>query len=191
MADPFATVDQAASFGYVLPPDTADGLLARATQSIVDAAGFGILSESATVRLAAEHGVISLSAVPLVTAVSAVAQLHGDGTSDPVTGWRFRCGDRVVLDRDVPGGHCGEFAVTLTHGLPSVPESLVMLAASVAYRLAAMPAVLAAGITSQSVGSVSWSAPGAASVPDAGLTAAECARLARIVPVRTAWAVRL
>lgn len=190
MTPSFATADQAAAYGYALPADQAAALLARASQAIVDAAGFSILTESATVRRGAHYGVISLESIPLVTSVTSLSLVNGDGTLDGVTGYRLD-GDgdeaRIVLDRDVPGRRCGLFEAVLTHGLSPVPDSLVMLTASVAYRMAATPVAMLAGITSQSVGQVSWSAAG--KVSGDGLTESECSRLARIVPLRRAWAV--
>jgi hypothetical protein len=193
VTSPFATSSDASGYGYTLPVATADGLLARATQMLIDAAGFGILSAAATVRLRADCGRIMLEDVPLVTAVSAVVLEHDDGTTETVTGWhtaRFTVGGQVTavwLDHTVPERHCGIFAVTLTQGLASVPDSLKLLTSAVAYRLAAMPAGMSAGITSQSVGSVSWSA--SKPPPDDDLTAGELSKLAKIVPVRTVWPV--
>lgn len=189
MPDPFATADQAAGYAMPLPAATAGGLLARATQAITDAAGFGILSSSATVRLPAACGRISLGAISLVTAVTAVALVHADGTTEAVAGWTWTRSATatapVCLGPSVPGRHCGLFAVTLTHGLAAIPDSLVMLTCAVAYRLAGVPAAAASGIASQSVGSVSWSVgqlPGGLALAD--LTERERTALARIVPVQ-------
>lgn len=193
MPDPsaFATADQAAAYGYVLPSGQESALLVRASQAITDAAGFGILAQPATVRRRARHGVISLENIPLVTSVSSVSLVNGDGSLDGVTGFRLdgEDKDRVYLDSDVPGRRCGLFEVAFTYGLASVPDSLVLLTASVAYRMAATPVAMLAGVTSQSVGQVSWSATGKA--PGDGLTDSECSRLARIVPVRRVWTVRI
>jgi hypothetical protein len=185
----FATADQAAGYAMPLPSATADGLLARATQAITDAAGFGILSASGTVRLPAECGRVSLRDVQLVTAVTAVALVHADGTTEAVTDWTWtRSAVKtapVCLGLSVPSRHCGLFAVTLTHGLASVPDSLVMLTSAVAYRLAGVPAAAAAGIASKSVGGVSWSMgslPGGLAL--ANLTDRERCQLAKIVPVQ-------
>lgn len=188
MPDSFATADQAASYGYELPASQASALLARASQAVRDAAGFGILAETVTVRRDADRGCISLEGIPLVTSVTSVSLVNDDGTLDGVQGYRLH-GDRIELERDVPDRWRGTFEITLVHGLASVPDSLVMLTASVAYRMAATPVAMLAGITSQSVGSVSWSASG--SPAGDGLTESECSRLARIVPLRRAWAVKL
>lgn len=191
MTDPFATSADAAAYGFALPAAPADGLLKRATQMLVDAAGFGILSGTATVRLRADRGRVCLRDVPLVTAVSAVDLVHDDGTTESVTDWTAQAAGGIVrevrLHHSVPERHCGLFAVTLTQGLSSVPDSLKMLTSAVAYRLAAMPAGMAAGITQQSVGSVSWSA--SRPPPQDGLTDGELRRLGGIVPVRTVWSV--
>jgi hypothetical protein len=186
----FATADQAAGYSLPLPAATADGLLARATQAITDAAGFGILSAPGTVRLHAKCGEISLEGIVLVTAVTAVELVHADGTTEAVTDWTWtRAADKpepVCLGPSVPSRHCGLFAVTLTHGLASVPDSLVMLTSAVAYRLAGVPAAAAAGVASNSVGGVSWSMgsmPGGLALAD--LTDRERCQLAKIVPVQT------
>jgi hypothetical protein len=194
VTDPFATSDDAAGYGFPLPDATSDGLLARATQAIVDAAGFGILAAPSTVRLRADNGVISLRDVPLVTAVSAVALVERDGATETVTGWNWPgtvagAALDVWLDRTVPARHCGVFAVSLTQGLASAPDSLLMLTCAVAYRFAGMPAAMTAGITSQSVGSVSWTASSAP--PSDDLTAGELAKLRKIVPVKSVWGVPL
>jgi hypothetical protein len=193
VTDPFATADDATAYAYALPGASADGLLARATQAIIDAAGFGILSASATVRLSARHGVIKLAGVSLVTAVMALELVNEDGTTETVTGWHWPGvvdGETagIWLDSTVPGRHCGVFAVTLTQGLAAVPDALKLLTSRVAYRFAGMPAAMAAGITSRSVGSVSWSAAGR--VPQDGeLTVAELSQLGKIVPVQRVWQV--
>lgn len=187
MPDPFATADDAAGFAYALPDASATGLLARATQALIDAAGFGIVSADATVQLRAECGAIRLGDVPLVTAVSAVELVHEDGTTESVTDWHWHRPDRVFLEHSVPERHCGLFAVSLTQGLASVPDSLKLLTSQVAFRMAAMVPAMDAGITSRSVGGVSWTA--AKPLPSAGLTDGECSRLAAIVPVRRVWVV--
>ena len=190
----FATPEDAAGYGYALPDASADGLLARATQVLVDAAGFAIVATDATVQLRADCGSVSLADVPLVTDVSAVELVHEDGTTEAVTDYRAATGDSglvraVWLGHHVPERHCGLFAVSLTQGLASIPASLVMLTCQVAFRFAAMPAAMDAGITSRSVGGVSWSA--SAPPPSGDLTAGELRKLGRIVPVRTVWPVKM
>lgn len=188
----FATSADAAGFALPLPSATADGLLARATQALVDAAGFGILTGSATVRLRADNSVIRLKDIPLVTDVSALELVHEDDTTEAVTAYHWPgtvagMATDIWLERAAPGRHCGIFAVTLTQGLPSVPNSLKMLTSAVAYRFAAMPAAMAAGITSRSVGGVSWSA--SAPPPQSDLTAGELCKLGKIIPIRRVFVV--
>lgn len=189
----FATSADAAGYGYALPGATADGLLARAAQALVDAAGFSIVSASATVRLRADCGHVSLRDVPLVTAVTALELVNEDGTTASVTDYTAPAVAgtvaRVCLGTTVPERHCGLFAVTLAQGLASVPDSLKLLTSAVAYRFAAMPAAMSAGITSRSVGGVSWSA--SKPPPDSDLTDGELCKLGKIVPVRRVWPVRM
>jgi hypothetical protein len=192
VSDPFATSDDAAGYGYQLPDASAAGLLARATQDLIDAAGFGILSAVATVRLRADNSVISLKDVPLVTAVTALALVHEDDTTESVTAWHWPgsvagMAMDIWLEHTCPGRHCGIFAVTLTQGLASVPASLKKLTSAIAYRYAAMPAAMAAGIVSRSVGGVSWSASSPPPIGD--LTAGELKKLRGIVPVRHVYVV--
>lgn len=195
MPDSFATSGDASGYGYPLPDASADGLLARATQALVDAAGFGILASTATVRLRAGSGSLDFADVPLVTAVTGLELVHEDDTTEAVTDYYplyATVGSTVVkvlLGHSVPGRHCGRFAATLTQGLTSAPASLIMLTSAVAYRFAAMPAAMAAGITSRSVGGVSWST--AKPPPTADLTAGELCKLGQIVPVRTVWPVKM
>lgn len=191
MPDPFATSADAAGYALPLPDASADGLLARATQALVDAAGFGIVSATATVRLRADCGRVCLRDVPLVTAVTALELVHEDGTTESVTDWSAEAVGGTVrevrLRHSVPERHCGLFAVTLAQGLSSIPDSLKLLTSQVAYRFAAMPAAMDAGITSRSVGGVSWTA--ARPLPSAALTDGELSRLGKIVPVRRVLAV--
>jgi hypothetical protein len=190
----FATAEDAAGFALPLPDATADGLLARATQALVDAAGFGILTAAATVKLRADNSVISLKDVPLVTDVTALALVHEDDTTEAVTAWHWPgtvagTAMHIWLEHSAPGRHCGIFAVSLVQGLPSVPNSLKMLTSAVAFRMAAMPSAMAAGITQRSVGSVSWSA--SKSPPTGDLTDGECSKLGKIVPIQRVVAVPL
>lgn len=194
MPDSFATSDDAAGYAYPLPVATADGLLARATQALIDAAGFGILTAAATVRLRADNSVISLKDVPLVTDVTALALVHEDDTTEAVTAYHWPgtvagMATDIWLEHSAPGRHCGIFAVSLVQGLPSVPNSLKMLTSAVAFRFAAMPAAMAAGIVSRSVGGVSWSA--SSPPPTGDLTAGELSKLGKIVPVKRVFAVPL
>lgn len=194
MPDSFATSDDAAGYAYPLPVATADGLLARATQALIDAAGFGILTAAATVKLRADNSVISLKDVPLVTDVTALALVHEDDTTEAVTAYHWPgtvagMATDIWLEHSAPGRHCGIFAVSLVQGLPSVPNSLKMLTSAVAFRFAAMPAAMAAGIVSRSVGGVSWSA--SSPPPTGDLTAGELSKLGKIVPVKRVFAVPL
>lgn len=187
--DSFATTDQAAAYGYVLPAATAAGLLARATQAIRDAAGYPVTQTTATLRVQADFGWLALPSLT-VTAVSSVALVNDDGTTTAETDWRWRGGNRIWLGSDGIRERdrlFGEFEVVFVHGFAVIPDALVMLTGAVAFRLAATPVAATAGIKSQTVGSVSWTAGD--DMPGAALTEAETRTLARIVPVQRAWQV--
>lgn len=189
--DSFATADQAAGYGYTLPDATADGLLARATQAIRNAAGIPVTQGTATLRVRAELGELKLPS-PVVTAVSSVALVNDDGTTTAETDYRplFDSGWLVkillghqIRERD---RFCGLFEVAFTHGFAQIPAALIMLTGAVANRLQFTPVAAQAGVRSESVGSVSRTY---GDVPGDDLTEYEIRQLAHIVPVRRAWAV--
>lgn len=185
--DSFADVDDAAAYGYTLPGATAAGLLARATQAIRDEAGIPVTPPTtSTLEVTARCGLLELP-TPLVTSVTSIS-LIGDDGSTPVTDWRFERSLRVIhLGRSLTWAqrNRGQFSVTYVHGLTTAPASLVMLTASVAARLSVTPAA-AEGLKSKTVGSVSWTAGDS---PSSSLSATECSKLARIVPLRRVWQV--
>jgi hypothetical protein len=188
--DSFATADQAAAYGYTLPDAAADALLARATQAIRDAAGIPVTQATSTLRVQACRGWLELPS-PVVTAVSSVALVNDDDTTTAETDWRWQTGSRIRLGHTIPerDRHHGLFEAGFTHGFAEIPDALVMLTGAVAYRLSVTPVAAAAGIRSQTVGSVSWTAGD--DVPGSALTQAEIRQLTRIVPVRHLFQVPL
>ena len=193
MPDSFATTDDAAAYGFTLPAATADGLLARATQAIRDAAGYPVTQVTgAALRLRAECGRLAVPSL-VVTAVSVVALVNDDGTTTALdsAAWDWDGGNRIRL---VPGKvaeadrRFGQFDVTFDHGFATIPEGLVMLTGAVAFRLAVTPVAATAGIRSQSVGSVSWTVGEVQ--PGAALTDDEVRLLAKVIPVQRAWQVK-
>jgi hypothetical protein len=130
---PLATQADAAGYGYSLPPDTADGLLARASTRLRRAAGQPITSSTSTVRLPVEDGTVLLPAPP-VTAVASVLGVDCTGATYTLACWSRQ--DTVIT---VPCGTT-EVEVEYTHGYPTVPDGIVELACAIASRLAATPA---------------------------------------------------
>lgn len=185
--DSFATSADATAYGFTLPA-SADGLLARATQALRDAAGSPITQTTSTLQLDAHGGRIELP-TPLITSLTSVAEVTDDGTT-PVTDFTWRSGWRhILLGRSLTWQqrNHGRFELVLVHGFAApLPAALVMLTAAVAYRLSATPPGAAAGLKSKTVGSVSWTA---GETPGAALTSAELCSLARIMPVQTVWQV--
>lgn len=185
--DSFADVDDAAAYGYTLPSGTATGLLARATQAIRDEAGIPVTQTTSTLEVIARCGLLELP-TPLVTSVTSISLLGDGDDSTPVTDWRFERSLRVIhLGRSLTWAqrNRGRFAVTYVHGFAVLPAGLVMLTASVAARLSVTPPA-AEGLKSKTVGSVSWTAGDS---PSSALSATECSKLARIVPLRRVWQV--
>lgn len=191
LPDSFATAADAAAYGFALPAGP-DGLLARATQAIRDEAGIPVTQAASTLRIRACRGMLELP-MPLITSVTSVALVNDDGTTAPLTqgpDWGWQPGEPVMLGTTLTWQerYCGLFSVACVHGFAVLPPALVMLACAVAYRMAATPAAAAAGLKSKTVGSVSWTA---GETPGAALTAAECDTLARIVPLRRVWQVKM
>lgn len=184
--DSFAAAADATAYGYTLPASP-DGLLARATQVLRDEAGIPITETSSQLVVPAWCGNLDVPN-PLITAVTAVALVNDDDTTTPVTDWTWRGGRRICLGPSVSwhDRHHGRFQVDFTHGFASIPPSLVRLTCAVAARLAVTPPAAMAGLSSRTVGSVSWTAR---ETPDAVLTENERRALALIVPVRHAWQV--
>jgi len=194
--DTFATAVDASAYGYALPASAAAGLLSRATQALRDEAGYPITTTTSTLQLQAGDSRLKLP-TPLISAVSALSLVNIDSTVTALTAgtdWQWRTGqviclldDGVLLAEDRYGGL---FQVTYTHGLAAAPPALIRLTCAVAARLAATPVTALTGITSETTGSVSWSAAGSRAPVD-GLTESECRQLTRAVPVRRAWQVPL
>lgn len=187
--DSFATSDDAAAYGFTLAGGAAAGLLARATQALRDAAGIPITQTTSTLEIDAHDSALHIP-TPLVSSVTSV-ELVGDDGNTTVTDFRWRPTrpHRIRLGHELTHWqrHHGLFAVTYVHGFTDpLPPALVMLTASVAYRLSVTPPGALAGLKSKTVGSVSWTA---GDMPAAKLSAAEECSLGRIVPVKTVWQV--
>jgi hypothetical protein len=186
--DSFATSDDAAAYGYTLPGATAAGLLARATQALRDEAGIPITQTTSTLEVRARHGELHLPTY-LITSITTVELAGPGGSTTVIADWARVRDRRILLGRSLTWQqrHEALYLVTYVHGFAVIPASLKMLTASVAKRLSVTPEA-AEALKSKTVGSVSWTAGDS---PSSSLSAAECAKLGRIVPVRRVWQVRI
>ncbi|MGR7002808.1 hypothetical protein ACU686_40500 [Yinghuangia aomiensis] len=183
MTDPLATPLDAERLGYDLPEGKAEQLLARASNRLRRAAGQPITSATSTVRLPVDRGEVVLPSPP-VTAVTAVAVVACDQTTNPITGWCWDGGDRIT-------GVCAAAAqVTFTHGYPVVPEELVDLTCSVAERLGNTTAGMTAGVRSESIDDYSVTYAAEAVETASGLLPGELAALSEFVPTGDVAVVR-
>lgn len=143
---PLATQADAATWGYTLPPATADGLLNRASVRIRRTAGQPITPSTVTLQLDAEDGAVTLPAPPVV-AVQQVQAVAADGTLTTVTGWVWD-GERIRL----PDPCTARVQVTYQRGWAVVPDGVVELTCQVAQRLADTPTTgMATGIRSEQI----------------------------------------
>jgi hypothetical protein len=129
---PLATQADADALGYTLPADRADGLLARASARIRRAAGQPITPSDVVWQAKPVCGEITLPAPPIV-AVNAVAEVADDGTTTPLTGWRWD-GNTLHICDEVEG-----VQVSYTRGWATIPDGVVELCCEVASRLAEVP----------------------------------------------------
>lgn len=145
---PLATQDDAESFGYVLPSDTAVAWLARASVRVRRAAGQSINSTQSTVRFAVDGGEILMPGPP-ITAVASVAAVNPDMTTTALVqgvDWMWDGGEGLTLLH-----RCRTADVVYTHGFIALPDELVELVCSVAVRLSNTPVGMEAGIRSVTI----------------------------------------
>ncbi|MDT0305068.1 head-tail connector protein [Streptomonospora wellingtoniae] len=124
--DPLATVADARELGLTVADDEepmVERYLRAASAAVRDAAGVPISQITSTVELEGRTGVWLRLPGPPITAVSQVL-LDGDEVTDyrlrttdlwRRRGWQTTCGEPSTVQ------------VTLTHGMPAVPEDIVML----------------------------------------------------------------
>ncbi|MEU7044938.1 hypothetical protein AB0A77_28320 [Streptomyces varsoviensis] len=129
---PLAAAADLTRFGYTLPADRADGLLARASARIRRAAGQSITPSQVVWEAVPEHGRVVLPAPPVLGIVTVEALADGAPTA-PVTDWQWD-GDRLTVPWTV-----GRVRVTYRRGYDPVPDGIVELACEVAARLAHVP----------------------------------------------------
>jgi hypothetical protein len=186
-APPLATADDAVTYGYTLPDDTADTWLARASVRVRRAAGWDINSTTSTFRTAAEYDEVALPSPP-VTDVASVSSIARDGTVAALTqgrDWYWDGAERVVLLV-----HAERVEVVYTHGFVTIPDSLVELVCSVAQRLSNTPVGMEAGIRSVAIDDYSRTFAAEARTDAASLLPGEQDALDGILAVPTVWLVR-
>ncbi|MYR62415.1 hypothetical protein GTY54_41520 [Streptomyces sp. SID625] len=136
MLPPLATPPDAAAYGYQLPPERAEALLARASARVRRAAGRGaITAQTSEVRLPVVRGTVTLLGAPVVS-VSGVRAVTEDGGTGEQIAWRWG-GDGLLA---VPHHLVDQVDVTYRHGFEVLPDGLVELVCQVAFRLSQQPA---------------------------------------------------
>lgn len=140
-----ATQADVANWGYTLPADRADALLARASVRLRRAARESISAATVTIETAVECGTVILPAPPVIS-VSDVQAVADDGTLSELTGWRWD-GEQLVMPPYPP---C-RVQVTYVRGRTVVPEGVVELTCQVAVRMSLTPAGMDIGIRERKV----------------------------------------
>ncbi|MFJ8154814.1 hypothetical protein [Streptomyces sp. NPDC094468] len=180
---PLATAADAVAYGYSLPAESADALLARASARIRRAAGQPITPSTVTVQLAVDGGVVDLPAPPVLE-VQSVSSVAEDGTLAPLTG-SWWDGERLRLltcfaDR---------VQVTYRRGWDPVPDGVVDLTCSVADRLSGTPRGMESGIRQQTIDDYSVTYASEAIQYSGDLLPGELTALQRELGGRCVWVV--
>ncbi|MFC4034544.1 hypothetical protein ACFO3J_24150 [Streptomyces polygonati] len=144
--DPLATLADAERFGYTLPPGEADSLLDRASVRVRRAAGQPITPSVVSIEISPDSRRVQLPAPPVIE-VQSVAEVAEDGSTTPLTGWRW---DGTVLRLPHHHGHRWDLLVTYRRGWDPVPDGAIELVCQVAHRLGNTPLGMDVGIRSQS-----------------------------------------
>lgn len=146
MSTPLATQDDATRFGYALPPDDADALLDKASVRVRRSAGQPITPSTVTIEISPDGLRVQLPAPPVIEVLS-VALVAEDGSTTPLTGWRW---DGTYLRLPHHHGHCWDLQVVYRRGWDPVPDGVTELVCQVAHRLGNTPLGMDVGIRSQS-----------------------------------------
>lgn len=144
---PLATQADAAIWGYTLPADLADALLARASVRLRRAAHESISAATVTVQADVDCGTALLPAPPVIS-VSDVQQVNVDGTLSALTGWWWN-GEELVMPP--PPVSVGRVQATYLRGRTVVPDGVVELTCQVAVRMSMTPAGMDIGIRERRV----------------------------------------
>jgi hypothetical protein len=143
---PLATIEQATGYGYSLPADTAEQLLARASVRVRRAAEQPITPSVVTIEVCPDSLTVQLPAPPVIE-VQSVVTVADDGTTTDLTGWRWD-GTYLLLPHYCRGLR---LQVTYQRGWDPVPDGIVELVCSVADRLGNTPKGMDVGIRSQQI----------------------------------------
>lgn len=142
---PLATAADAIFYGYTLPVDRVDELLARASVRIRRAAGQPITPSTVTLQLAVEGTTVELPAPPVIT-VQTVSAVARDGTLTVLTGWWWD-GEHLNL----PDCDTLRAQVVYQRGWTLTPDGVVELTCQVADRLAETPRGMEVGIRERAI----------------------------------------
>lgn len=186
-APALATAQDAVTYGYTLPADTADAWLARASVRVRRAAGWDINSTTTTFRVPVEYDEVALPSPP-VTAVTSVSSVAQDGTVtalDPVRDWYWDGAERIAFLAYVERAE-----IVYTHGFVTIPDTLIELVCSVAQRLSNTPIGMEAGIRSVTIDDYSRTFAAEARTDAASLLPGEQDALNSILAVPSVWVVR-
>ncbi|MFF7982285.1 hypothetical protein ACFZDK_24675 [Streptomyces sp. NPDC007901] len=180
---PLAGKTDAIAYGYSLPVDSADALLARASARIRRAAGQPITPSTVIVQLTVAGGVVELPAPPVLE-VQAVSSVGEDGTLTTVTGWWWD-GEHLRF----PTCLVPRAQVTYRRGWDPVPDGIVELTCSVADRLSGTPKGMESGIRQETVDDYSVTYASEAIQYAGDLLPGELAALQRELGERCVWVV--
>ncbi|MGJ5898552.1 hypothetical protein ACSCBZ_42440 [Streptomyces niveiscabiei] len=178
---PLATGADATTYGYNLPPASADSLLARASTRIRRAAGQPITASAVTVQLPVEDGKVELPAPPVLE-VQAVSSVDETGALTALTGWWWD-GEHLHVGCQI------RVQVTYRRGWDTLPDGIVELTCQVADRLASTPAGLAAGLRERAIDDYREVYATEALQATGDLLPSELAALQRELGVRCVWVV--
>ncbi|MFB7288980.1 hypothetical protein [Actinacidiphila glaucinigra] len=183
---PLATSADAAGYGYNLPADSGDDLLARASVRIRRAAGQPITPSVVTLQVPVECGCAELPAPPVIEVQAVATVSEEDGSTTPLlSGWFW---DGTVLR--LPGWHVHQVQVTYRRGWTVTPDGIVELTCQVANRLADSPVGMEAGIRERAIDDYREVYAAEATQSAGDLLPGELAALRRELGGRDVWAVK-
>lgn len=195
-----ATVDDAASFGYILDPATGPGFLNRASERVRAYTGQTI---SRVINDTAQVPVRNFEAYmpqlpadkPTVVQFDGVTFLENSSwywdpiqyrlcginpyiTSANFTGWWWRQNNRYV-------------DVTYSHGYVTVPDTIKEIVCAIAYRFSKTPGAAEGGTRQESAGGVAITYASETLSSSAALTASEKASLDQVIPRRRQMSIAM